>query len=121
VLAAGSVFLVFPAIGVASEEIGSLDGVSALRVVVVVFVSVLVFATIVVVPMETSSSPDCDADGNAEIDHAVPVRGERSRSAACACRCGATRNRAVPATLRSNIHCRLPVRGSPQRARSSVG
>jgi MFS family permease len=51
VLAAVSVFLVFPAIGVASEEIGSLDGLSALRVVVVVFVSVLVFATIVVVPI----------------------------------------------------------------------
>ena len=51
VLAAGSVFLVFPAIGVASEEIGSLDGLSALRVAVVVFLSVLVFATIAVMPI----------------------------------------------------------------------
>lgn len=53
VLAAGSVFLVFPAIGVASEEVGSLDSLSALRKAVVVFISVLVFATIAVVPVVT--------------------------------------------------------------------
>ena len=44
VAAAGSIFLLFPAVGVASEEIGSTDGLSLLRWVFLVITSLAVFA-----------------------------------------------------------------------------
>ena len=53
VVGAGSVFLCFPAVGVASEEIGSTDGLSVLRWVLLVATSVLVFASIAVVAVVT--------------------------------------------------------------------
>ena len=53
VVGAGSVFLCFPAVGVASEEIGSTDGLSVLRWVFLVTASALVFASIAVVAVVT--------------------------------------------------------------------
>ena len=53
VVGAGSVFLCFPAVGVASEEIGSTVGLSGLRWVFLVATSVLVFASIAVVAVVT--------------------------------------------------------------------
>jgi general stress protein CsbA len=50
-VAAGSVFLIFPAIGVASEEIGSTEGLSKWRWILLILTSALVFATIAVVPI----------------------------------------------------------------------
>ena len=49
--AAGSIFLLFPAVGVASEEIGSTDGLSLLRWVLLVITSLAVFATIAIAPI----------------------------------------------------------------------
>ena len=53
VAAGGSLFLCFPAVGVASEEIGSTDGLSILRWVLLVITSLAVFATIAIVPVVT--------------------------------------------------------------------
>ena len=50
---AGSAFLCLPAVGVASEEIGNTDGLSALRWVLLVITSTLVFATIALVAVVT--------------------------------------------------------------------
>ena len=58
VAAGGSVFLLFPAVGVASEEIGSTAGLSAVRWVVLVIASVAVFATIAIVPIVTVALVD---------------------------------------------------------------
>jgi hypothetical protein len=52
-LGAGSAFLILPAIGVASEEIGNTDGLSALRWILLIVTSVLVFATIPFVAVVT--------------------------------------------------------------------
>ena len=57
-LGAGSVFLLMPAIGVASEEIGATDGLSAIRWVALVATSSLVFATIPVVAIVTARLVD---------------------------------------------------------------
>ena len=57
-LGAGSAFLCLPAIGVASEEIGTTDGLSALRRVFLVATSVLVFATIPLVSVVTARLVD---------------------------------------------------------------
>jgi hypothetical protein len=53
VAAGGSIFLFFPAVGVASEEIGSTNGLSLLRWVFLVSTSLAVFATIVIVALVT--------------------------------------------------------------------
>ncbi len=53
VVGAGSAFLCLPAVGVASEEIGNTDGLSAIRWVFLVATSVLVFATIALVAVVT--------------------------------------------------------------------
>jgi peptidoglycan/LPS O-acetylase OafA/YrhL len=53
VAAGGSIFLFFPAVGVASEEIGSTNGLSLLRWVFLVITSLAVFATIVIVALVT--------------------------------------------------------------------
>ena len=53
VVGAGSAFLCLPAVGVASEEIGNTDGLSALRWVLLVITSTLVFATIALVAVVT--------------------------------------------------------------------
>jgi hypothetical protein len=58
VLGAGSAFLCFPAVGVASEEIGNTDGLSALRWVFLVITSALVFASIAVVAVVTGRIVD---------------------------------------------------------------
>jgi hypothetical protein len=58
VAAAGSAFLFFPAVGVASEEIGSTAGLSAVRWVLLVVTSLAVFATIVVAPVVTVALAD---------------------------------------------------------------
>ena len=58
ILGAGSAFLCLPAIGVASEEIGNTDGLSALRWVFLVATSVLVFATIPLVAVVTARLVD---------------------------------------------------------------
>ena len=58
VAAAGSVFLFFPAVGVASEEIGSTYGLSPLRWVFLAITSLAVFATIVVAPLVTVTLVD---------------------------------------------------------------
>ena len=56
--AAGSIFLFFPAVGVASEEIGSTDGLSPVRWVFLVTTSLAVFATIVIVAFVTVALVD---------------------------------------------------------------
>ena len=53
VAAGGSIFLFFPAVGVASEEIGSTNGLSLLRWMFLVITSLAVFATIVIVALVT--------------------------------------------------------------------
>ena len=53
VAAGGSIFLFFPAVGVASEEIGSTDGLSPTRWVFLVIASLAVFATIAIAPLVT--------------------------------------------------------------------
>jgi hypothetical protein len=58
VVAAGSAFLCLPAVGVASEEIGNTDGLSAVRWVLLVIASTLVFATIAVVAFVTVHTVD---------------------------------------------------------------
>jgi hypothetical protein len=58
VAAAGSIFLLFPAVGVASEEIGSTDGLSLLRWVLLVITSLAVFATIAIAPIVTVAFVD---------------------------------------------------------------
>src|SRR5687768_11266485 len=51
--AAGAVFLCFPAVGVASEEIGNRSGWSVFRWVAVGCASIAVFATIALAPIVT--------------------------------------------------------------------
>jgi hypothetical protein len=51
VAAAGGVFLCFPAVGVAAEEIGNRSGWSVFRWIAVVTASIAVFATIAVAPI----------------------------------------------------------------------
>jgi hypothetical protein len=51
--AAGSVFLCFPAVGVASEELGDTSGLSMFQWVAVVVTSIGVFATIAVAALMT--------------------------------------------------------------------
>ncbi len=58
VAAAGSLFLCFPAVGVASEEIGSTDGLSLWRWVLLVITSLAVFATIAIAPLVTVALVD---------------------------------------------------------------
>jgi hypothetical protein len=53
VVGAGSAFLCLPAVGVASEEIGDTDGLSAVRWMFLVATSVLVFASIALVAVVT--------------------------------------------------------------------
>jgi hypothetical protein len=62
VVGAGSAFLCLPAVGVASEEIGSTDGLSAVRWVLLVITSTLVFGTIALVAVVTVRTVDrlCD-------------------------------------------------------------
>jgi hypothetical protein len=62
VIGAGSAFLCLPAVGVASEEIGTTDGLSALRWVLLVITSTLVFASIGLVAVVTVRMVDrlCD-------------------------------------------------------------
>jgi hypothetical protein len=62
VVGAGSAFLCLPAVGVASEEIGNTDGLSAFRWVFLVITSTLVFATIALVAVVTVRTVDrlCD-------------------------------------------------------------
>jgi hypothetical protein len=62
VVGAGSTFLCLPAVGVASEEIGNTDGLSALRWVLLVITSTLVFASIALVAVVTIRIVDrlCD-------------------------------------------------------------
>jgi len=50
---AGSVFLLFPAVGVASEELGDTAGLSTVQWIVVSATSLSVFATIALVPLVT--------------------------------------------------------------------
>ena len=69
-LGAGSAFLCLPAIGVASEEIGSTDGLSALRWVFPLATSVLVFATIPLLAVVTARLVD-RWRGRVVIDAAV--------------------------------------------------
>jgi hypothetical protein len=58
VVGAGSAFLCLPAVGVASEEIGNTDGLSALHWVFLVITSTLVFATIALVAVVTVRTVD---------------------------------------------------------------
>lgn len=58
VLAAGSVFLCFPAVGVASDEVGHRGGWSAYRWVAVGACSLAVFATIALAPFVTARLVD---------------------------------------------------------------
>jgi hypothetical protein len=62
VVGAGSAFLCLPAVGVASEEIGNTDGLSAVRWVLLVITSTLVFGTIALVAVLTVRTVDrlCD-------------------------------------------------------------
>ena len=53
VAAGGCIFLCLPAIGVASEEIGSTAGLSATRWLLVAITSLAVFATIAIAPLVT--------------------------------------------------------------------
>jgi hypothetical protein len=53
IAAAGSVVLFFPAVGVASDEVGSTAGPSGARWVLLAIASLAVFATIAVVPLVT--------------------------------------------------------------------
>jgi hypothetical protein len=52
------VFLFFPALGVASDEVGSTAGLSGVRWVFLAIASLAVFATIVVVPLVTVGLAD---------------------------------------------------------------
>ena len=58
VVGAGSAFLCLPAVGVAREEIGNTDGLSALRWMFLVSTSILVFATIALVAVVTVRTVD---------------------------------------------------------------
>jgi hypothetical protein len=58
VVGAGSALLCLPAVGVASEEIGNTDGLSALRWVMLVITSTLVFASIALVAVVTVRTVD---------------------------------------------------------------
>jgi len=69
---AGSVFLMFPAIGVASEEIGDTTGLSAGRRVALVVTSLAVFATIAVVAVATVKVVDRLGRETALLGPAVP-------------------------------------------------
>ncbi len=53
VAAGGCIFLCLPAVGVASEEIGSTAGLSAPRWVLLAITSLAVFATIAIAPLVT--------------------------------------------------------------------
>jgi hypothetical protein len=70
---AGSAFLCLPAVGVASEEIGNVNDLSAVRWVLLVITSALVFATIAVVAVATVRTVDRLSDRRVPAPAALPA------------------------------------------------